>query len=89
MAYAVLMQVKLAGDPVEGLKLLHEVVVPQAKSQPGFQRGTWMRNQEGTGTGIIVFDSEDNAKAAEKALQPPPGGPTPISSTVFSIEAEA
>ena len=89
MAYAVVMQVNLVGDTVEGMKMLDEVVVPQAKAQPGFQRGTWMHNEAMIGTGVIVFDTEGHANAAMEALQPPPGGPTVINCSVFEIAREA
>ena len=45
MAHAVVMQVSLTGDRDEGMKMLDEVVVPLAKAQPGFQRGTWTHSQ--------------------------------------------
>jgi hypothetical protein len=79
------MQVNLVGDPAEGMKMLDEVVVPQAKAQPGFQRGTWMHSAAMTGTGVIVFDTEEHAISAMAALQPPPGGPTVINCAVFEI----
>ncbi len=85
MAYAIVMQVNLVGDPEEGMKLLDEVVVPLAKAQPGFQRGTWMHNEAMLGTGVIVFDTEEHASGAVEALQPPPGGPTVVNCAVFEI----
>lgn len=85
VAHAVVMQVNLVGDYDEGMKMLDEVVVPQAKAQPGFQRGMWMHNEAMTGTGVIVFDTEEHASAAMEALQPPPGGPTVINCAVFEI----
>ena len=85
MAHAVVMQVSLVGDRDEGMKMLDEIVVPQAKAQPGFQRGTWMHNEAMTGTGVIVFDTEEHASAAMSALQPPPGGPTVINCAVFEV----
>jgi len=89
VAHAVVMQVNLVGDAVEGMKMLDEVVVPLAKAQSGFQRGTWMHSKAMTGTGVIVFDSEEHASAAMAALQPPPGGPTVINCAVFEIAREA
>jgi len=88
VAYAVVMQVNLVGDPEEGMKMLDEIVVPHAKSQPGFQRGTWMHNEAMTGTGVVVFDTAEHATAAMDALQPPPGGPTVINCAVFEIARE-
>jgi len=90
MSHAVVLHVKLAGDPAEGTKMLDEVVVPLAKAQPGFQRGTWMHNEGGTdGTGVIVFDTSEHATAAMAAMQPPPGGPTLISVEVLTVAREA
>jgi len=88
VAHAVVMQVNLVGDAVEGMKMLDEVVIPQAKAQPGFQRGMWMHNAARTGTGVMVFDTEDHASAAMGALQPPPGGPTVINCAVFEVARE-
>lgn len=88
MAHAIVMQVNLVGDPDEATKMLDEIVVPTAKAQPGFQRGTWMHNESMTGTGVMVFDTEEHATAAVDALQPPPGGPTVINCAVFEIARE-
>ena len=67
MAHAVVMQVNLVGDAEEGMKMLDEVVIPLAKAQPGFQRGTWMHSEAGTGTGVMVFDTEDHASAGDES----------------------
>jgi len=88
MAHAVVMPVNLVGDVEEGMKLLDDVVIPHAKAQPGFQRGTRMHNAARTGTGVIVFDTEDHPSAAMVALQPPPGGPTVINCAVFEVARE-
>ena len=89
MTHAVVMQVNLVGGPEEGMKMLDEVVIPLAKAQAGFQRGTWMHSQTGTGTGVVVFDTEEHAAGAMSVLQPPPGGPTVINCAVFQITREA
>ncbi|MDQ1747152.1 MAG: hypothetical protein QOD07_1415 [Frankiaceae bacterium] len=90
MAHAVVLRVKLpgTGDTAEGLQMLNEVVVPQAKSQPGFQRGAWMNN-DGNGLGVVIFDTEENAQAAKDVLKPPPGGPELVSADVYEVGAEA
>jgi hypothetical protein len=90
MAHAVVLQVKLlGGDPEEGQKMLDDLVVPNAKAQAGFQSGIWMRTAETSGMGVVVFDTEANAAAAQPALNPPPGGPELISSTVYEVGAQA
>ena len=90
MAHALVLQVRLpdGADPEEGLRMLREQVVPQAKAQPGFTRGTWMRDGA-TGMGVIVFDTSEHAEAAKEFLGPPPGGPQLLSSAVYEIGAEA
>jgi hypothetical protein len=90
MAHALVLQVKLpdSGESEEGLRMLREQVVPQAKAQPGFQRGTWM-NDGANGIGVVVFDTQEHAEAASHVLKPPSGGPELLSSTVYSVGAEA
>ena len=90
MAHALVLQVRLAdgGESEEGLRMLREQVVPQAKAQPGFQKGTWM-NDGANGMGVVVFDSQENAEAASESLKPPPGGPELLSSVIYRVGAEA
>lgn len=90
MAHAVVVQVKLAegGRTEEGRRMLEEVVVPNARSQPGFKSGIWMNNGE-DGRAVVVFGSEEQARAALDNLKPPPGGPTLVSSELFEVGAEA
>ena len=82
------MQVNLTGDAVEGMKMLDELVIPLAKAQPGFQRGMWMHSDAMTGTGVMVFETAEQASTAMEALKPPPGGPTVINCAVFQIARE-
>ena len=90
MSHAVVLQVKLQEtSPEEGMKMLNELVIPTAKALSGFQKGTWMRSVDNTGVGIVVFDTAEDATAAQASLNPPPGGPTLISSTMYEIAAEA
>jgi len=77
------------GTPEEGLKMLNEIVIPQARAQEGFQSGTWM-NDHGNGMGVVVFDTEEHANAAQKNLRPPAGTPTTfVSSSVYEVVAQA
>jgi hypothetical protein len=48
-----------------------------------------MRSADNAGMGIVVFDTAQNASAAQSALKPPPGGPVLISNTVYEVAAEA
>jgi hypothetical protein len=47
---------------------LRDQVVPNAKQAPGFVAGYWVRD-EGEGRGVIVFESEDAARAASARLE--------------------
>jgi hypothetical protein len=52
---------------------LREQVVPNAKQAPGFVAGYWVRD-EGEGRGVIVFESEDAARAASERIGEGIGG---------------
>jgi hypothetical protein len=91
MSHAVVINVNLPGQgtPEDGLKMLNEMVIPQARSQKGFQSGTWM-NDHGRGMGVVLFDTEQHAKAARKNLKPPLGTATTfVSSSVYEVGAQA
>ena len=90
MPHAVAIQVKLpeGGRTDEGLRMLEEVVIPNAKAQPGFKRGIWMNNGE-DGRAVVVFRSEEQGRAALDLLKPPPAGPTLVSSELYEVAAEA
>ncbi len=89
MAHAVVIQVEI--DPNSDIAhrhaILSEFVIPEAKALPGFQKGTWMNDGVGTGTCVVVFDTEDNAKSAVTPLTPA-GGPAVIVSGVQEVEVE-
>jgi hypothetical protein len=92
--HAVAGQVKI--DTVredEARKLLNDFVLPSAKSLAGFQGGYWARALDGdTGHSILLFDTEENARAAAAQVSegPPPGAPvTFMSATVCEVLAQA
>jgi len=91
MSHAVVINVNLPGEgtPEEGLRMLNELVIPQARAQEGFQSGIWM-NDHGNGMGVVLFDSEAHATEAQKNLRPPAGTPTTfVSSSVYEVGAQA
>jgi len=89
MAHALVTQVDLAGrDPAEAEQLLNEQVIPVVKGLPGFDRGVWLRSADGsTGMGIVVFESEEQATAAEAGMgsMRPAGAPSITSSAVYVV----
>jgi hypothetical protein len=91
MSHAVVINVNLPADgtPEDGVKMLNEMVIPQARSQEGFQSGTWM-NDHGKGMGVVLFDTEEHANAAKNNLKPPVGATTTfVSSSVYEVGAQA
>jgi hypothetical protein len=50
--------------------VLREQVVPRASQAPGFVAGYWTRKDD-TGLSMIVFESEDAARAAAEQIQSP------------------
>ena len=63
MSHAVVLQVKLPdGDAAAAEQMLKELVIPHAKSQSGFEKGIWLRSADSAGMGVVVFDTEENAK---------------------------
>jgi len=92
--HAVVGRVKIdTGREDEARKFLHEFVVPSAKGLAGFAGGYWTRAlDEDTGSSLVLFDSEENARAAaaQMAEGPPPGGPVSfMSATVCEVLAQA
>jgi hypothetical protein len=62
-------------------KYLREELVPQVSQAPGFVAGYWVRLEGGTqGRAVVVFESEDGARAASQQIRPAPGGATTIDS---------
>ena len=70
--HAVIVSVKLSDNPDP--TVLREQVVPRVKELPGFVAGYWARD-DSTGRSMVVFDSEENAKAASDMVPSmvPPG----------------
>ena len=53
---------------------LRSQVVPRVKQAPGFVAGYWVRIEGGDkGRATIVFESEDNARAAAEQVKQAPG----------------
>ena len=61
MVHAVIVSVKLSENPDP--TVLREQVVPRVKELSGFVAGYWTRD-DSTGRSMVIFDSEENARAA-------------------------
>ena len=90
MAHAVVIQVKIDPDSDREHRhsILNEFILPEASALPGYQKGIWMNDGAGTGTCVVVFDTELHAKDAIHPLTPP-GGPPIIACGVHEVEVEA
>lgn len=90
MPYAVFVKVKIAaGRHADSLKGLNEDVVPRVKQAPGFIRGTWFGDEQ-AGHGLMLFDSEEQARQVASMVSAGPDDPVQIeSATVYEVHAEA
>jgi hypothetical protein len=92
MPFAVKFEVTLPeSTQEEDQKMLDERIVPMAKEQAGFMNGVWMRkvSSPSEGIGVVVFETEQQAKDASEALRPPPGGPEVRGVDIYLVGAVA
>ena len=74
--HAVVVKVSI-GDFEAARSELLEQIVPRAKGAPGFVAGYWTRSDDGNnGLSMLVFESEDNARAAAEMIRTAPAPPT-------------
>ena len=71
-------------DVEKGRTFLREQVIPRVSQAPGFVRAYWVRVSEDTGTSMLVFESEEAAKAV--AEQARTNAPPADAVTMNSIE---
>jgi hypothetical protein len=61
---------------------LKEEIVPMVKSAPGFVAGYWLAPEDGKATSMVLFDTEEQARATA-----PPAGSSPMEGvTVTTVE---
>ena len=65
---------------------LLEQVVPAVSQAPGFVAGYWTRSGDNRGLGMVVFESEDAARAAAEMIQSQ--APPPEAVTLDSVEVK-
>jgi hypothetical protein len=89
MAHAVVIQVKIDPDSDREHRhsILNEFILPEARALPGLERGIWMNDGAGTGTCVVVFDTDPHAKNGIDPLTPD-GGPPIIACGVHEVEVE-
>jgi hypothetical protein len=65
-------------------------LVPQVSGMPGFVAGYWLSMSKQEGTALIVFDSEDQARALATVVKgTPPGAVTSGTIEVGEVMAHA
>jgi hypothetical protein len=84
--------VQAAIDPDSDVAHRHAIldafVIPEVRALPGFTRGVWLKDGDGTGTCVVVFGIGDEARAG-LALLTRPGGPPVTGAGVHEVEAES
>jgi dihydrodipicolinate synthase/N-acetylneuraminate lyase len=72
--YAVLVAVSIENEEEAREQLLNQVV-PGVKQIPGVVSGVWLSPQNGQGYSTVVFETEEQAKAASETVRDrvPPG----------------
>jgi len=82
--HAVVSRVSIqSGHENESREHLRNNVVPRVKQAPGLVGGYWLAPQDGKGFAFIVFETEDQAKAAGDMAR---SAPRPDAVTFDSIE---
>ena len=87
-AVAITVKIETDSDIAHRRTILDDSVIPEVKELPGFQKATWMNDGAGTGLCIVIFDTEEHAKAAVTPLTPS-NGPAVITSDIYEVEVEA
>ncbi len=81
--YAALATVSIS-DYEHARRILHDDVLPTITDVPGFVSGHWLAPIDGRGLSIMIFETEDEARAM--AEQMPPGREVNEFVTVQSVE---
>jgi hypothetical protein len=77
-------------DGDKSAQMLKEQVIPGVKAAPGFISGVWVNVDKHHGTSIVVFDTEENARATMPAEGPGPmPGVTITSAKVGQVVGQA
>jgi hypothetical protein len=90
VAHAAVVEVTIdaASGAAHRCAILQSLVIPEVKALPGFVRGTWLDDGEGTATCIAVFEHEAQARDGLLLLTSSPGPPV-LRAGVQVVDAEA
>ena len=79
--HAAFVTVRIEGDLDEAVKALQEQVVPMVRSQPGFVAGYWFEARDGKGHAVVLFQTEEQARAAVPPVGSKPSPVTTVETT--------
>jgi hypothetical protein len=86
--HAVLTVVNFDSSEDEAVQSLHSDIIPMVKQSPGFVRGSWFGDDKG-GHGLVVFDTEEQARQGVQEVGFTIGGARVVSSEVLRVHGEA
>ena len=86
--HAVVVKVTL-NDPASADATLRDQVVPRVSGAPGFVAAYWVRLEGTTGNSVMVFESEDAARAVAAQIESPSEAITVDSVEVGEVVANA
>ena len=66
--HAVFVRVTI-NDPEPAFQHLQNAVVPRVSALPGLVAGYWMRPEDTQGRSLVVFESEEAARAAAETVR--------------------
>jgi len=70
------------------IRFLNDELLPMLKQAPGFVKGTWFGNDR-KGHGVVVFETEEQAKGGLQEIGFELKGVKVVSSEVYRLHAEA
>lgn len=71
--HAALVSVRVEPEAQEAARaMLRDQIVPMVASSPGFVAGYWLEAQDDVGLTVLLFDTEENARAAAPDVGPAP-----------------
>jgi len=89
--HAVLVKVSIKeGQEDAAVQALQDRIVPMVSQAPGFVAGYWLEPEDGTGGSMVLFDSEEAARAVAETVSAGPDDPVVIETVkVRAIAANA
>lgn len=89
MAFAAFIQVEV--DPSSDIEhrrsILNQFILPELKMLPGFTGAIWLNDQQGVGTCIAQFETNEQAMQSLDVLSPS-NGPRVLHSGTCAVELE-